>query len=598
MALENQQPELSNNSSLVEASALKLPLNIFTKGNLSPTAGMSKSNLEKNALRGSAELPALTIDSNFVVAAVFDEVRAEKTATAASDGLPKVELVSPLSVEQIAEEGAFRSAVKVIVQQAKEGKQITFQIDNTLNMSGPDGKLIDKTQAIILYDELRSVYPEKDFNFSKPDLKPGDAGYTELPAPKVETNGLQISSSENKITLVKELTLADGRRVPVGSQLANGTTYNGKEFKSADPQSRVWAVTPEGEYIEVAKAGEGAVAAPDTISQEFGKRGQIVDTHYKEKNGKLYENHIIVRTAKGFAPDGRPLLDVYPSAGEDFEKAYKKGSKSGYYAPKAKSANHFLLPENITVNAKTAWGDSIASGKDGTYFMDTGFGDTKEATAKNYTGETDPRSARELMRIRAELGMTGPTQVEAGLAKAANAARKEVKAELEGAGRPLERSAPERGPAPSAEGLQRAAVSAVSDGTIQRTDTHVGERVSIRQLAEQTEVSSEQIRGLEKEVERLKNSENPAEKQRAKELELAVKTLKGEFGATARANAHKAIMETTRTEIANRRIGGKASFGVFMGIGILTSAALTWYLSKQKQQTTPLSRSRFGGKEP
>src|SRR5262249_38093639 len=48
----------------------------------------------------------------------------------------------------------------------------------------------------------------------------------------------------------------------------------------------------------------------------------------------------------------------------------------------------------------------------------SGFADAKEATAKNYTGETDVRSATELMRIRGEVGLTEATQVGEGLRRA------------------------------------------------------------------------------------------------------------------------------------------------------------------------------------
>lgn len=348
----------------------------------------------------------------------------------------------------------------------------------------------------------------------------------------------------------------------------------------------------------MAKAGEGAAAAPDTISQESSKRGQVADTHLKTINpatGKAHENHIIVRTAKELAPDGRPLLDAYPAGGESFEAAYKEGAKEGYYAPKAKSAAHLLLPENITVNAVTEWGHSTAAGLDGqrpsgTYYMESGFGDAKDATAKNYTGETDFRSAKEIIRIRAELAMTGPTQVEAGLAKFV-ASRIEAKFELQRAERP----APERGPAPTAEALTGTNERMKGDGTRKLTETRIGESVSVGRLLEQKELGGTEIRFLETEVERLKNSDKAAERQQAIELETTVKTLKGEHGAAARAEAHKAIIDTTRTELASRRLSPGATVGIGVGVGILTSAALAWYLGTRKQECKPLERSSIRG---
>lgn len=161
---------------------------------------------------------------------------------------------------------------------------------------------------------------------------------------------------------------------------------------------------------------------------------------------------------------------------------------------------------------------------------------------------------------------------------------------------PPVRTAPERGPAPTAEALTGTELRPGADGTLQRNETRVGETMSVDRLREQREVSGEQIRGLETEIERLKKSDKVAERQRAAELEIAVKALKGEYGPAARADAHQRIMETTRTELETRRFGRGATVGVAVGVGILATAALAWYLSSQRPQEVPLVRPTVSGK--
>ncbi len=323
-------------------------------------------------------------------------------------------------LQAITDETAFREAVKDLVQQARDGKPVTFTCDNRVKMTGADAQPTKQEQSSILYDELKTAFPERHFVFSKPDLKPGDAGYTEIPTPKIQQDGLRFSTAENRITLVAEITLPDGSKVPSDSKLACGTIYDGKQFWSADPESKVWAVTSEEKYIQLAEAGQTVPVSPDAISTDPKKSGQIANRYLETtdpKTGKPYENHLIVRTHAEKAPDGRALLDVYPAGGEGFDEAYKEG-KPGYSAAKPKKSDHFRLLENMTVEVETVkYGHSTARGQDGTYYMNSGFGDEIAPTAKNYTGETDARSAQELMRIRGQLGMTEPTQVEAGLAR-------------------------------------------------------------------------------------------------------------------------------------------------------------------------------------
>lgn len=369
------------------------------------------SKLQAEANPGPSRKPRVAADAN---AKPSDQVG--KPAEAPENGS---------ELAKITNESEFRGRVKELIQRAKGGEAVTFDVDTRVTMSGADGKPTKATQASMLYDELKSAYPDRAFVFAKPNLRPGDAGYTEIPAPVVvHHGGVQLSSKENQIKTAKAIALADGKTLPAGSKFAVGTTYDGSVLKSADPQGKVWAETPDGQMMEIAGIGKSMTISPDSISQDPKERGQ----------NAAEGNHLIVRTVSGsdkngkplVDPDGKPLLDVYPNDAKGFQENYKPGSAPDLWAPKPKLADHLSLPANITIEAETQYGHATASGAKSDYFMTSGFADAKDATAKNYTGETDPRSAEELMRIRSEVGITGPTQVEAGLTRARQVADVEM----------------------------------------------------------------------------------------------------------------------------------------------------------------------------
>jgi hypothetical protein len=341
------------------------------------------------------------------------------------DSLPKLQILDSAAVagdaaipattveaKGIADQAALQKIIRDGIEQAKQGKPVTFDIDARTQVIGADGQPIPgSTQASMLYDELKKAYPDKAYVFSKPDLSPGDQGYKEIPAPEITRTGVRLSSNENTITTAKDITLDNGAILPAGSKFAVGTLMDGDTVKSGDPSGKVWATTPDGTFVQVADAGKSATIPEDAISDLPKLSGQLPNQG----------DHIIIRAGVGVDPDGRPLLDVYPNSPEEFAKNYKPGTEPDMYAARPKTADHLLLPENITVQADTAWGPGTANGAKEDYFMTTGFGDMKATTAKNYTGVTDPRSAEELMRIRREVGLTDPTQVEAGLKAASNA---------------------------------------------------------------------------------------------------------------------------------------------------------------------------------
>ena len=176
------------------------------------------------------------------------------------------------------------------------------------------------------------------------------------------------------------------------------------------------ATTPDGKTVEVAAAGKSLNLPKDSI--DIGAK----DVGFGQPLTK--DAHVIVRPGVGTMPDGSAVLDAYPNTPEQYAAAYTPSDTPGVSVPKPKFADHFKLPSNMTVEADLPPnGHSTASGADESYYMSSGWGDAKNAAAKNYTGATDAVSARELLRIRGEAGLTEPTQAEAKL-KADEAAEK------------------------------------------------------------------------------------------------------------------------------------------------------------------------------
>lgn len=161
--------------------------------------------------------------------------------------------------------------------------------------------------------------------------------------------------------------------------------------------------------------------------------------------------------------------------------------------------------------------------------------------------------------------------------------------------RPPVRPAPERGPAPTADRLTGSTVTPSSDGTLKRQEVRVGESMTPERLRDQRELTSEQVRYMELEAERLKNSDKVEERTRGAELGKIVQALKGELGLEAQAAAHRGIIERAKADLAKRPGGGGPGVGVAVGVGILLTAALGYYLSQQSVPRSPLYRATVSG---
>ncbi len=227
-----------------------------------------------------------------------------------------------------------RSAIQdaIDISQRDNNGPLTFKIDTTVPLKDAAGNPIKGSQADVLYQELQAAYPQNHFTFSKPDLSPGDPGYTEFPAPIVDKN-LQISTKENPIVLDGATRLPDGSTLPEGTKLAVGTTYDGTSVKSALPGGKVWATKPDGTMVQVADAGESTPMTPYSNFSDPMQRGQTVPALAKDGS----PNRIIIRTdAKAVDPDGNPLLDAYPNSDTNMQTLYKGGTQPELFRTKTK----------------------------------------------------------------------------------------------------------------------------------------------------------------------------------------------------------------------------------------------------------------------
>jgi len=297
-----------------------------------------------------SKLATMAIESSTATTA------AAATESAEASNIRPADLSTP---EVNTSEPELRLAMRNAIAQAKtDGTPLNIKVDTTVAMTDASGAPIKLNQAELLYQELQAAHPENHFTFSKPDLNPGDAGYKEFAAPEISQDGLRISTKENAITLGRETALPNGTTLPEGTKFAVGTTHDGAFVRSASPDSTVWAIKPDGQFVEVAPAGQAAPLPVEAISADPLKGGQIADT----RTADGFPNRIIVRADSALDPKNVPLLDAYPNGGASFEEAYKPGSRPGMFAPKPKSAAHFRLFPNQTVEAQTSWGPASASG--------------------------------------------------------------------------------------------------------------------------------------------------------------------------------------------------------------------------------------------
>ncbi|MBY0547484.1 MAG: hypothetical protein K2W95_09345 [Candidatus Obscuribacterales bacterium] len=131
------------------------------------------------------------------------------------------------------------------------------------------------------------------------------------------------------------------------------------------------------------------------------------------------------------------------------------------------------------------------------------------------------------------------------------------------------------------------------DGTRAVEDIRIGDSMTAERLEKQTAVSEEQIKFMEREIERLRKSDKAEDLKNAARLEETVKTLRGAFGEEARIRANQEILKAAKQQAKQKPGGG---LGGAIGCGILLSAVIGWHESGHRPTNSPLVRPGVGGK--
>jgi hypothetical protein len=376
--------------------------------------------------------------------------------------------VTDVSVANLTDTKQITDSIHQGIADMHAGKPVTFHIDDTVQvpqlndkgeviMDGDKPKMISQGQ--LLYNELAKDMPDRDFNFAK-----GGADFT---AVKPDAD-VRVSTKESTLALNKpvDVTTVDGAttNLPVGTKFSNGTILDGDKIRSADPNGEVWAQTPDGQLHQLTsdKVAEttipgtaidngNIVAGKDTLvlSDKNGvtvkgtdgadvqlkqgtrlSNGATVDAEGRitttDPSGKIYAvspDGTRTELAAGTTINptsldhGQNLLvrigfgDSVMNKQDDFinfDQTLKDNNQSlgnGRFAPNAGAMrDHFDLPDNVNVEANTAYGMQDIKGTEH-YLMPNGFGNAGENVVLNYrgipkdaSGNFDLNSARRLLK--------------------------------------------------------------------------------------------------------------------------------------------------------------------------------------------------------
>lgn len=108
-------------------------------------------------------------------------------------------------------------------------------------------------------------------------------------------------------------------------------------------------------------------------------------------------------------------------------------------------------------------------------------------------------------------------------------------------------------------------------------------------------LTKSEVELLKKEIARMKESGKPGEAQKGRNLERVVRTLENSSNPKIQEKAHEYIRNRVN-EAKSRNLRGKVAKGV--GIGMLVTAALAWYISEQenKPNSEEYERATVSGK--
>lgn len=128
-----------------------------------------------------------------------------------------------------------------------------------------------------------------------------------------------------------------------------------------------------------------------------------------------------------------------------------------------------------------------------------------------------------------------------------------------------------------------------NDGTVHLEHERLAV-ISIEALRDQREVSAEQIEALEREARRYRTE---GQTQRAEQIEHTARSLRGEFGEATRAEAHRNVLNSARHEAGQRSPRG-GGLGAGVGLAILASAAMAYYIAEHSNNSGSLRRPMLG----
>ncbi|HEY9677716.1 MAG TPA: hypothetical protein V6C76_06890 [Drouetiella sp.] len=274
-----------------------------------------------------------------------------------------------------------RSPVTINLEQAKEGiptdRPVTIQIQNNKG----------STEPAQLFDMLAKQ--NGSYEFVKPALKPGQPGYYEADAVKVD-KPLRVASYEGKLTNAN-ITMPDGSNLHV-DELPRGTVYDGSKIYSADATQK--GITVGDKFIP-----NGTQATADG--------GQIANPG----------DRLIVRPQM---ENGKPIVDSYPisdtkdpanpNAPTQFEKRWADAG-DGKFVPIPVPTEKTILPANVTIKSVSEHGEvTIAPGD---AYRKDGYSVKPEPLLQTWNGYTNEKSFKYLEDQYAKAGLQDSPQSQA-----------------------------------------------------------------------------------------------------------------------------------------------------------------------------------------
>lgn len=256
---------------------------------------------------------------------------------------------------------------------------------------------------------LEPAPPETQFTAVQPanTYLSNDGAPLNLAKPVTVADKLPIYDASGKPILTPNGAQATTTEIPAGARLSYGTIFHDGKLQSVDPTGSVWAKTPDGNLIRLTQAGEvrtGFDASKFAVNEK-GIFGQPTA-------GKV----VIVRDGGAVLPDGKPVLDAYPSNLETLNKnivlRQPEGNNLGAVVSKPIVLPHYDVPNGmdikITMNnggTQIASGASVGDNKGFLWNPDSGYPNWEKVVAqtgapRNADGTLDLHTAELIVKTR------------------------------------------------------------------------------------------------------------------------------------------------------------------------------------------------------